>query len=280
VLTFNAYRGGVGVAPLSRLIQAERPDVLCLQEVGPGPRDRRRGWRDLRQDLPAGWRLARRGELAIATRLPVTAAAWVPLSRRVPSDRHHDRDALRMTVHAAGRSIEIVTAHLSVPTAPWLLRSKVGGFGHWRSLKRLREEQTASLLTALRSLREPLILAGDLNSTPGCRAHDQLTARRVDAFAAAGWGWGFTFPASRPLLRLDYILADPRLLVAACRVVRTTLSDHRPLIAEILLPAAPPAKSRPSPDSPATSEHGQPARVGAWAPVSTETARPGPGTRH
>jgi vancomycin resistance protein VanJ len=243
VLTCNVYRSGVGVAPLATLVQTERPDVVCLQEAAPGPRDTRRGWRELDREFPAGWRLVRQGELVIATHLPVESAAWVPLSRRVPADWHHDRDALRVTVRVAGRLIHVVTTHLSVPTAPWLVPQGALGAHHWRFLRALRHEQTGRLLTALKALQAPVVLAGDFNSTPACQAYERMARGLGDAFEAAGAGWGYTFPAICPLLRLDYIFADRRLTVVSCRVIAAADADHRPVAAHLRLPAAEPAEA-------------------------------------
>jgi endonuclease/exonuclease/phosphatase (EEP) superfamily protein YafD len=266
LVTFNVYRGGSGVAPLAPLVQRERPDVLCLQEVGPGPGDRRRGWRDLVRELPVGWRLVHRGELTLATRLPLTDAAWFPLSRRFPTSRHHDRDALRATVWVADRPIQVVTAHLSVPTAPWILREADCGLRHWHFLRNLREDQTTRLLAALASLPGPVLLAGDMNSTPLCETHARLATALADTFETRGCGWGYTFPALRPLLRVDYVFADRRLQVAGCHVLAAAGSDHRPVLADLRLPTQPSATVLPEhrkperpPDSRGTAE---------WRPIT------------
>jgi endonuclease/exonuclease/phosphatase family metal-dependent hydrolase len=44
---------------------------------------------------------------------------------------------------------------------------------------------------------------------------------------------GKTFPSPLPTRALDFVLVPPRLHVARCEVVRSWLSDHRPVLAEL-----------------------------------------------
>jgi hypothetical protein len=127
----------------------------------------------------------------------------------------------------------MVTTHLSVPTAPHVVRRGRWGWRRWHSLRGVREEQVERLQAALGTMREPVVLSGDLNSTPGCAAPARLSARFADAFAEAGSGWGYTFPARRPLLRLDYVLVERSVPATHCRVVATAASDHRPVVADL-----------------------------------------------
>ena len=53
----------------------------------------------------------------------------------------------------------------------------------------------------------PVILAGDLHEAPDGPAVHLLLTRFMDAFAVTGEGPGYTFPASSPAHRLDYVLA-------------------------------------------------------------------------
>ena len=59
------------------------------------------------------------------------------------------------------------------------------------------------------------------------------------AFEDAGWGYGYTRPADLPWFRIDHIVASPEWRVTECRVGPDFGSDHLPLIAELVLPAAP-----------------------------------------
>ncbi|MCA9793222.1 MAG: hypothetical protein KC910_15540, partial [Candidatus Eremiobacteraeota bacterium] len=56
-----------------------------------------------------------------------------------------------------------------------------------------------------------------------------------DAFAKCGWGFGFTYDAAFPVLRIDYILASAGLAVKSCHLEREYCSDHRGVRAELVL---------------------------------------------
>jgi endonuclease/exonuclease/phosphatase family metal-dependent hydrolase len=86
----------------------------------------------------------------------------------------------------------------------------------------------------------PVILAGDINDRPGSPSWEALTARRQDAFAAAGVGSAFTSTATDPHQTIDGVFVDPAVTVVSARVIDSPdvliASDHRPLLVELELP--------------------------------------------
>jgi endonuclease/exonuclease/phosphatase family metal-dependent hydrolase len=96
------------------------------------------------------------------------------------------------------------------------------------------------LKKALVDLDAPVVLAGDLNETPGGGAWRMLADGLVDGGAADNEP---TFPAREPGRRIDAILSDPRITVAGWRVVGTDTarraSDHLPVVADLVLPDQP-----------------------------------------
>ena len=91
---------------------------------------------------------------------------------------------------------------------------------------RLVERSTASRL--------PIMAGGDFNAEPGSQVHARVLAGGLrDAWVECGKGDGFTFPADKPVKRIDYLfLADP-LHCTDARVIETTISDHRPLLVTV-----------------------------------------------
>jgi endonuclease/exonuclease/phosphatase family metal-dependent hydrolase len=86
----------------------------------------------------------------------------------------------------------------------------------------------------------PNLLVGDLNEWRpwgGAALSPRILGRRFAGPAPA------TFPVGRPFLPLDRILATPPARVRAARVLDgpalRAATDHRPLAAEVLLPAGP-----------------------------------------
>ena len=59
--------------------------------------------------------------------------------------------------------------------------------------------------------------------------------RFVDAWTRGGTGDGFTYPATGPNARIDYILTTPDVDVASARTTTSPASDHLPVIAELEL---------------------------------------------
>jgi endonuclease/exonuclease/phosphatase family metal-dependent hydrolase len=77
----------------------------------------------------------------------------------------------------------------------------------------------------------PVILCGDLNSTAHNYAYHRVASSLPmrDAFRVAGRGWGATYHARRPIVRIDFVLVSPEWQVISARVPPVRLSDHRPL---------------------------------------------------
>lgn len=121
---------------------------------------------------------------------------------------------------------------------------------------REREQQMHTLMDAVATHAGPLIVAGDFNTTPQSTAYAIVTEHLRDAWHAAGWGLGHTFPgaaipgSSRPaiaglripqwLIRIDYIFFSPHWSATSAQIGPWDgMSDHRPVIAELVLKATP-----------------------------------------
>jgi endonuclease/exonuclease/phosphatase (EEP) superfamily protein YafD len=124
-------------------------------------------------------------------------------------------------------------------------------FDHVQETNRLRQEEARWLVAQIQPY-QPAILAGDSNSAPFSDSYRILARSAQDAWLAAGWGLGHTFPgrsgpgSSRPelfglavpkwLLRIDYIFATPPLRASSARLAPFDgVSDHRGVIAEFIL---------------------------------------------
>jgi endonuclease/exonuclease/phosphatase (EEP) superfamily protein YafD len=89
----------------------------------------------------------------------------------------------------------------------------------------------------------PVVMVGDFNATRQHRSFDRLVGTGwSDAGALCFGGWRGTWPANRwwrpPLFRIDHILTGPGISVRTSRAGRARGSDHRPVTAELTLPAA------------------------------------------
>jgi endonuclease/exonuclease/phosphatase family metal-dependent hydrolase len=82
----------------------------------------------------------------------------------------------------------------------------------------------------------PAFITGDFNDVPNSYTYFTIRGGRQDAWLQKGFGIGRTYKNISPTLRIDYILADPRLKVLQCQKVYTPWSDHNPVEADLQLP--------------------------------------------
>ncbi len=79
---------------------------------------------------------------------------------------------------------------------------------------------------------ERVVLLGDLNGTLDDRAYAGITSRMESAQEAAGTGFGFSWPATFPVVRIDQILVRG-VKPESAWVLPATGSDHRPVAARV-----------------------------------------------
>ncbi|MFD5141258.1 endonuclease/exonuclease/phosphatase family protein [Streptomyces sp. NPDC058378] len=156
-----------------------------------------------------------------------TVGLWskYPLSDTEPLAIMPWARALRTTVETPIGPIAVYVAHLaSVRVRPFT------GFATSR-----RNEAARLLADALDTERlKRTLLVGDLNGSTDDSALAGLATGMRSAQQSAGKGFGFSWPASFPLVRIDHILAkgiDP----LSSRTLPPTGSDHLPVAATFRL---------------------------------------------
>ncbi|MFE3112620.1 endonuclease/exonuclease/phosphatase family protein [Kitasatospora indigofera] len=212
VLQHNVSDENRDPAGTARALVQAGPDLIALEELTPAA-------------LPAYQEVFARGlphravfgSVGLWSRYPLTGA--VPLDIRPSGLADADwQRALRATVHAPEGDIAVYVAHL--PS----IRFGVRGLGADR-----RDDSARRLGRMLDG--EPLgrvVLSGDLNSTLDDRGLGPLTSR----LTAARSGFGFTWPAARPLARIDQVLCRG-LHPVSTAALPATGSDHLPVIARL-----------------------------------------------
>jgi vancomycin resistance protein VanJ len=156
---------------------------------------------------------------------PVDIAQDVgPLGDSKPADvKLADNRALRATVATDHGPLAVYVAHLgSVRVNPR------GGF--WTASRDRNAEALAKAVAAEQNKRVALL--GDMNGTTDDRALDAITSQLHSAQDAAGNGFGFSWPAKFPMVRIDQILTrgvEPR----SSWVLPAAGSDHRPVAARV-----------------------------------------------
>ena len=190
------------------------------------------------------WHVRSWDQFVIASRLPFAASAAPLASHRF----------LRDTVLLGGSAITVYSVHLQTPR-DGLNAFRTDRDGHWHPLEAIPELQdnAAIRLQQAQDLRRqvaaesgPVILGGDLNSPQPSRVCTLLEeAGLLDAFGAGGRGYGYTYGhyllqhripwLHLSWMRLDHIMTSARMPVWRCWVGNDEASDHRPVIADLLV---------------------------------------------
>jgi len=234
VVSYNIHlgRGLDGRLDLDRIaavIRAQNADLVALQEVGrhwsaatefrdqPAELGRLLGMEfvfgaNLDRDPPRQGAPRRQYGTAILTTWPIRHSENILLPRA--STDNEQRGVLVLDIDVDGAPFRLHNAHLGVSVED-------------------RRLQVDALLTVADTATVPHALVGDFNARPTAPELAPLFARFRDAWAVAGEGEGFTFPASAPTARIDYVLVSAALGISAARVPALAGSDHLPLVAEL-----------------------------------------------
>jgi endonuclease/exonuclease/phosphatase (EEP) superfamily protein YafD len=213
----NLHAANPDVASIAEEIRAAAPDLVALQEVD--------------QDAAAG--LLRSGVLA---RFPYRVTEirngppGIALWSRFPLADPEVLDTggmprIRATVLVGARRLRFYNVHVVAPVGK--------DRALWKAeLRRVEEE--------LRRERGPVVVAGDFNATRHHPSFRRLLRHRLaDAHERRGRGWATTWPRDRwplpPLMRLDHVLVSPDIGVRSVTEGHGQGSDHRPIIAELVL---------------------------------------------
>ncbi len=136
------------------------------------------------------------------------------------------------------REIEVVNVHLSTAATDLRFWEKSAWSSH-----RINRAVRLHELSLTRQVLEqttpnfpdaPVIFGGDFNAPATDIIHQQMHRDFVDAFAAAGTGWGNTYQRRFPILRIDHLYATRHFVPVRSRVVVSKNSDHRMVVADFL----------------------------------------------
>ena len=94
-----------------------------------------------------------------------------------------------------------------------------------------RPKQVAEVMRGMDKAPLQSLALGDFNDGPLSYTYFRLLRGRYDSFTRAGKGFGATYHALWPLLRIDYILYPKGLEAVSCEIPHVDYSDHYPIIA-------------------------------------------------
>ncbi|GAB3969251.1 endonuclease/exonuclease/phosphatase family protein [Streptomyces sparsus] len=198
-------------AGTARKLSESGADVMALEELPSGSVDVYE--RALAGTYPYH---AVEGTVGVWSKYPLSASA--PVDIKIGWIR-----ALRTTVAAPGGDLAVYVAHL--PSVR--VKFRAGFTAHQRDDA---AEQLGEAIAG--DPTDRVALLGDLNGTMNDRALAPVTAQMRSTQGAAGAGFGFSWPASFPLARIDQIMVKGVEPMSSWTLPATG-SDHLPVAASV-----------------------------------------------
>src|SRR5215217_9631678 len=229
VMTYNIHVGvgmdkKLDLQRIAEVIDQQRPDLVGLQEVDRNVR-RTEGKDEIAElaamtnmDFAFAPNLDYQGGkygVAILSRLPIRNTVHRMFENKREAER---RGMLEIEIELDGKTINFVTTHLDY------------------QFEDGRLFETEQLLKFLEGTKGSLIVVADLNDTPDGSAYKLMRTRFDDAWITShAKGDGFSYPADKPVKRIDHIFYRTKAGVRAKKawVVETLASDHLPVVATI-----------------------------------------------
>ncbi len=235
VMSWNAYFLNKNTDGFLHAVAEEQPDLIAIQELGnqlasviPEQLRQRYPYQELYPTgSPAG--------MAVLSRYPF-------LTTSLPDfDEGQGCNCQVITLAIAGTTVTLINAH------PWPPAFAFTWTGHWSDLLGLdtapQDPIFDALLARIDEATGPLLVMGDLNTMPFQPNVQRLNAILTDSFMEAGKGMGYTFPLEGkdynfppiPFMRIDYIFHDTAWTTTAMAVGTIAGSDHRYIVADLVL---------------------------------------------
>ncbi len=224
VMTYNIQSGFAAdnswsLERTARAIEAERADVIVLEEVGRGlplaSGVEQALWLSRRLHMPYTFGSASDDGLwgnAILSRAPITAVE----RHRYGLTQYRKRAAIGVRLETETGEVWVYGTHLASPKGAGQIR-----------LVQVRE------LLNFWDGKKPALILGDLNADPDDAA---LNALRAAGFQDAGRSLGPEGFTSQDHRRIDYVLTTPDVTVEEVHIPSGWASDHRAVVARLRLP--------------------------------------------
>lgn len=238
VMSYNIQAGGGNLDSIAAVIRSSSATLVALQEVDVHW-DKRSGFADQATELAA--KLGLQVRFAPIYRLPGTDSASPPREYGVALLSRYP--IVAFTNHAITR-LSTQGTNVAPTPMPGFLEATIDARGwrvrvfnthlDYRSNPAVRRQQVSESLAIIGDAETPVLMLGDLNAVPTAPELQPLFARLHD-----GWpdrvGAGFTYPAVKPVRRIDYVLASKHFRVIYARVLGTQASDHRPVVMDLVI---------------------------------------------
>ena len=220
-----------------KIIKAEQPDILCLQETY---------WTEF--DIGFPHMTPTKDSYHIQSKYPIINWGIVPYA----DDNINKCYFSDINIH--GDTIRVYNAHLASTKFSRSEKNTMSDINEELFTQdSLLEKNTSSILSKLKYAFElradqvnriarhiesspyKVILCGDFNDTAASYAYNTLTKQLDDSFVKAGSGFGNSFSELAFPLRIDFILHSPSLTAFNYFTVKDKQSDHLAIRTDFVL---------------------------------------------
>ncbi len=196
-------------------VKQKKPDIFCLNEIN-------KPWlKRLNEDLPEykyKFDEGISGGSAIYSRIPIEQV----IPRGVPQKRRY---GVRGTVRVANQQVMIIAEHPPSPSAR----------NRWKN----RNLEFDKLVADTESIKTPLIIIGDLNSTSWSPFFQNLLRRGNLLDSEQGYGvqpsWSTKMVLMPPMVPIDHCLTSNHFVVLQRSIGPNVGSDHLPVYVKLRL---------------------------------------------
>ncbi|MDP1859430.1 MAG: endonuclease/exonuclease/phosphatase family protein [Gemmatimonadaceae bacterium] len=238
LMTYNIQAGGGNLEGIAEVIRSSGATLVALQEVDVHW-DKRSDFADQATELsrllglqvrfapiyrlPGADSLSppREYGVALLSRHPIVAFTNHAITRL--STQGNDASPtpmpgfLEVTIDVRGQRVRVFNTHLD-----------------YRGDPAVRRQQVSESLAIIGDAATPVLMFGDLNAVPTAPELQPLFTRLHDGWPDSA-GTGFTYPAAKPVRRIDYVLASAHVRVIFARVLDAQASDHRPVVMDVVI---------------------------------------------
>ena len=220
IMSFNLH-GEPDIDGIVDVIRHEKPDVLLIQEYSPALVSQ--SFHELDDLYP-------KSNLDVVTQTGYGQAIFSRFPLKRDAINYYQGRAQKVTVETPEGPITVWNVH-TIP--PNLIPADQF------------DTQIAALSADIPQIHGPFIVGGDFNATSQSTTYQTMTHYLKDSFWEAGWGFGFSFPATPftimnsklqigPLWRIDYILHNQDFVVTnESTLTSSGGSDHFPIMAQL-----------------------------------------------
>ena len=220
-----------------KLLHEKQPDVMSLQEFYVPPKAHLNdslkalgykysyGINKSSKDVPYG--------VALFSKYPISYASDLDRSQKFFADINWNDQIVRIVcVHLAPYRLDSIDQRGFTQ----VVHGTVDSTTH-RTYRKFRETIRAhetewhnELLPIISETSYPLILAGDFNDTPASYLYQQAKDYLHDSYVEQGKGFCTTYHGKFPNFRIDYIMHSSHLEALSYERIKSTMSDHYPII--------------------------------------------------